>query len=400
MSRELTDWITTYLKYTENSEPPRSYHIWTAISLIAAALQRKVYMKWGFDKIFPNMYIVLVGPSGKCRKGTAMNIGKEILKDVGVPMTSESVTREALIRAMQRSTDNYQERSSGRIVFHCSLTCHSDELSVFLGQNDVKFLSTLTDWYDSRDIWRYETKGGGTDEIKGVCFNLLGATAPDWFQSILPQEAIGGGFTSRVIFVSEEDKEKTVAEHILTDEEKRMREALRRDLERISILAGEVTFSKEAKAAYVDWYTEEEKKIEAGQFPVADQRFAGYSTRRATHIKKLSMILSMSRDDSMEIQLEDFERAKSVLTAVERKMHNTFGGLGQAQYSEITEKVLTFLTAVKTIKRSDLMKRFYRDMDTETLKVVENVLVSMKVMRVKLLPEQNDAIYEFRGPEK
>lgn len=399
MPRELTDWLSTYIKYTENSEPPKSYHIWCGLSMLAAAVQRKIYMKWGYDNIYSNLYVVLVGPSGRCRKGTAMNMGKDILKDSGIPITSESVTCEALIRAMKNATTNFQDPDTGEIKFHCSLTCMSDELSVFLGQNDIKFIATLTDWYDSKDIWRYETKGAGKDEINGVCFNLLGATAADWFQSILPQEAIGGGFTSRIIFVVEEDKKQTVALPTLTEEEIKMRGALTRDLEKISTLVGQVKFNKDAFAAYDRWYTTEDRNMRAGKFPIADTRFAGYCDRRATHVRKISTLISLSRSDSFIITKADFDRSLSILQAAEMKMHRAFGGLGQAKYSDVTEKVLMFLMSMGVIKRSQLMKRFYRDMDTMTLEIVEKVLLQMKVVKITHNIDENDTTYTYIGPK-
>ena len=91
-SRYYNDFLSAYLAYTNNTEPPTSYHTWTALSMIAAALQRRVYIKWGYETIYPNMYIVLVGPSGKCRKGTAMNVGKDLLKDLaGISVASDQI---------------------------------------------------------------------------------------------------------------------------------------------------------------------------------------------------------------------------------------------------------------------------------------------------------------------
>ena len=79
MSRVIKgDWISAYLKYTEETESPVSYHTWTAVSMIAGALQRKCYMQWGLETIYPNMYIVLVGSAGRSRKSLAINIGEEI----------------------------------------------------------------------------------------------------------------------------------------------------------------------------------------------------------------------------------------------------------------------------------------------------------------------------------
>ncbi len=399
-SRELSDWLTAYLKYTDNTEPPKSYHIWTGISILAGALQRKVYCRWGFETIYCNMYIVLIGPSGRCRKGTAMTLGHDILKEVGIPLTAESITREALIRAMDNAVTNFTDPTDNTIKFHCSLTTFSEELSVFLGQNDIRFLADLTNWYDSRDSWKYETKNKGTDKIQGVCYNLLGGTAPDWLQSILPQEAVGGGFTSRIIFVVEEQKKQTIIEPIMTQEEINLRGILIKDLSRISTMAGCFTFTKEAKKLYGDWYALQDKLAAKGIYPIEDPRFSGYCDRRATHIKKLAMILSASRSHEREIDLSDMERAKSILEAAEVNMHKTFGGLGKSKYSDAVEMVLDYLIIRKEIKRSELLTMFRRDLDPPTLKVVEEVLTQMKVMKLTIVPGvEDERIYTYCGPK-
>ena len=97
-TRQLGDWLTGYLEYTKDTEPPKSFHTWIGLSMIAGALQRKVHTRYGHAVIYPNLYIILVGKSGGARKGTAMKIGKDILKDVqGVELVAESITREKLI---------------------------------------------------------------------------------------------------------------------------------------------------------------------------------------------------------------------------------------------------------------------------------------------------------------
>ena len=89
MSRVIKgDWISAYLKYTEETESPVSYHTWTAVSMIAGALQRKCYMQWGLETIYPNMYIILVGSAGRTRKSLAINIGEEVFKGLDLPLTS------------------------------------------------------------------------------------------------------------------------------------------------------------------------------------------------------------------------------------------------------------------------------------------------------------------------
>lgn len=397
-SRYYSDFITAYLQYTENTEPAKSYHTWISVSLIAAALQRRTCIRWGLETIYPNMYIVLVGPSGKSRKGTALKIAKDLLKDLsGVSTTSESVTREALIRKMNSAITTYTDPQKRDIGFHCALTTLSPELSVFLGQNNVRFLADLTDWYDSNDEWTYETKGSGTDKIQGLCFNLLGATAPDWFSSILPQEAIGGGFTSRIIFVVEENKGKTVPKQELTPEIKEMRRRLFHDLEEITTISGEYQFDEKAEKHYIDWYVNEDKKIAAGHMPIEDQRFAGYCDRRATHIRKLSMIVSASQRNDLLITEPDVVRAIKMLTNIERNMHKAFSGLGQATYSDATERVITYIKSRGKVKRSELMNRFYRDVDAQVLKAIEEVMEYMKIVRIIRDLDSQETWYEYVG---
>lgn len=398
MARELKSWIDSYLQYTERSESPTSYHTWCGLSVIAGALQRRIYLKWGLGQvIFPNLYVVLIGPSGRTRKGVSIGIAKDFLKSVpGLSVAPESSSgRQAMILAMKRSSVNFKDPTDGKIKFHCSITAFSEELSVFLGQGDIAYLSNLTDWYDSKDDWEYETVGRGKDSLQGLCLNLMGATAPDWIQSMIPPEAVGGGFTSRVIFIVEEHKKQTVPEYIQTAQEVELKHKLTRDLERISKLSGEVAFSPEAKQLYIDWYTEEDAKLSDGKPAIEDTRFAGYCERRSTHIRKLMLICSASRSDDLIIREEDFHRAKKYLTEAEVKMGKTFGGFGKAKNSDVLESIKNYIEQMHITTSQTVMQKFYRDITPMELSVIEQTLIQMKLIKTKILIETGDKVYEW-----
>lgn len=402
MARELTNWLDKYLEYTDNSESPISYHTWCGLSVIAGALQRRVYLHWGLGRtIYPNLYCVLVGASGRTRKGVAIGVAKDLLKQVpGITVTPESSSgRQAMILAMKRALVNFQDPTDGKIKFHSAVTAFSEELSVFLGQGDIAYLSNLTDWYDSKDDWEYETVGRGKDTLQGLCLNLMGGTAPDWIQSMIPQEALGGGFTSRIIFIVEEAKRKIVPKYIPSREELEIKEVLVRDLERISMLAGEVTFTPEAEALYINWYIKQDTDLSAGKPVISDTRFAGYCERRATHLQKLMLLTSACRGDDLKINEDDFNRALKLLTNVEANMHKTFGGLGKSRTSEPTDQVISYIKTVGMTTRKLLMQKFYRDVDAQTLANVETTMLQMGVVKIKLLPDSGDKCYEWVGGE-
>jgi hypothetical protein len=239
----------------------------------------------------------------------------------------------------------------------------------------------------------------GKDSLQGLCLNLMGGTAPDWIQSMIPQEALGGGFTSRIIFIVEEKKRKLVPEYIPTKEEQELAEILLRDLERIAQLKGEITFTEPARKLYVDWYIDQDTALSAGRPPIADPRFAGYCERRATHLQKLMILCSASRGDDLQIFPEDFDQALKLLTDAELNMPKTFGGLGKSRYSDENDMVINYIRAVKTTTRKILLARFYRDIDANTLSQVESTLQQMGVLTVTLNPKEGDKLYRWIGED-
>ena len=358
MARKLDDWINSYIKFTENSEPPVSYQKWTAISLIASVLQRKCRLEWGPITFFPNMYIVLVGPSGRCRKGTAMGVGHNFLRKIGIPMAAEATTREALIKSLEESgsQDGFSVDEKGNMYDHASLSIFSPELTVFLGYNNLTLISDLTDWYDCREEWEYRTKNAGTNTIKNVYVNLIGATTPDLVRTALPQDAVGGGLSSRMIFVSEWERSKAVAFPFLTDEDLRLHEMLQHDLEEIYTMRGSFSITEEFKKVWLKWYLHQDQNPPFKDNP----KFEGYINRRGNHVLKLCMIFSASEDNELVLKSKHILRAIEELEEVEKKMPSVFFGHGTSDNADMTGRVLQTVTALgkKGLHMDQLMRTY------------------------------------------
>lgn len=378
--RALPDWIDGFMDYSDNSEPPQSFRLWSAISVLSATLQRKCCIEWGSITFFPNMYVVLVAPSGKARKGTAMSFASEMLEDLPLSLAAESITREALIRELVNATKCFQITTEDIPKTHSSLTVFAPELTVFLGYNNHALMSDLTDWYDCRTRWTYRTKNMGTDEIHGVYVTLFGATTPELLRTTLPLDAIGGGLTSRMIFVFEPKKGKIVPDPFLTNAELVLRQKLKADLERIHNLKGVFKVTKSFVERWTEWYISQEDNP-----PFNDHRFSGYIERRPNHVMKLSMIVNVSRSDKMVISKEDLERAIAILEFTERKMVQTFSGVGRATNADIMTRVMTELAMRKEMTMAKLQTMFYFDADKKTLEGVIETLKSMKFITSKFL---------------
>ena len=372
MPRALNDWIRNFELYTDNTEPPVLYRTWAAVSTIAAALQRKCCLPWGSLTFYPNFYIILVGPPA-ARKGTAMGPAQDFLYDLDIKMASEAITREALIRELKNANDNIIDPSTGTVSYHSSLTVFSPELTVFLGYNNPQLLSDLTDWFDCRKRWVYRTKTQGTDEIFGVFVNIFGATTPDLIRATMPLDAIGGGLTSRMIFVYEEGQGKIVPAPFFSPSERILRDKLQEDLERIYLLRGEFRPTEEFLEVWIDWYTKQGENP-----PFHDKRFDGYLARRPMHLIKLSMILNASRTDNMILESCDLENALHLLERTEIKMPKTFAGVGASSTGGILAQVMAEIGNRKIMTFSELLMLFHQDVDKRTLEAMIETLESMR----------------------
>ena len=352
-------------------------------------------MYWGHSKIYPNQYILLIGSSGRSRKGEALNRILDITSNTELNSVSSSITRESFISTFIESSEVVTNHETGEVESQCALFCVSEELAVLLGQKNTKFLADLTDWYDSRDSWSYRTMSRGSETIEGVCLNLLGASAPDWLSSIFPIEAIGGGFTSRCILVVERDKGKIIADPNLYPVDRDLQEDLIIDLQHIQTLTGEFRFSEEAHKDYVAWYTNQEENLKRGISPIHDPRFGGYVSRRATHVKKVGMVMSASRGDDLVINSSDFKRARVILENTEKKMASAFNTLGEAKFAKSSTDILNYIMSKGKVSRAVVMRNFYLDVDAWALEQIEVILTRMKVIKVLHNPTGDEVYYEY-----
>lgn len=390
--RNIPDWIEGYLAYTEDSEPPQLFKEWCAVSVIAAALQRKCRLEWGTTVFYPNLYIVLTAPAGKARKGTAMAPARKFIDRIGIPLAAEAVTREALIRTLKES-ESVLSTETG-IIVHSSLTVFSPELTVFLGYNNTQLMSDLTDWFDCSEKWVYRTKTAGTDDISGVFINLLGATTPDLIRSTLPLDAIGGGLTSRMIFVFEEKKGKIVPFPFVSEETRKLETKLYYDIECINMLQGQFKFTKEFLSHWGDWYTAQEGKNPFGAN--YNKAFDGYIERRPTQVLKLSMVMNASRTDEMVLDEPDLARAIDLLERTEKKMPRAFGGIGMSQNAQLTYAISELIArSPNGVTISDIMRAHTFNGTTSDISDALDILVQSKMIRID--QTNNGPLYRFNN---
>lgn len=395
-SRQCDNWIKEYMKYVEYTEPPLAFHKWTAVGSIASALQRRVYLRWGMEKIYPNLYIVLLGPAAQTRKSTALKIGEDLVKQINIPTIGQDNSPEAIIREIKGSCTSFDDGTAVRM--QSAMTCFASELAVFLGQQKSDLQAYLTDWWDSPDDWKRTTKHQGTDDITGMCFTLVGAMAPDWIPHVFTPESIGGGFTSRIVFVPESRKAKIIVNPNKCPPPNGRRDKLIHDLTRINDMAGAYKLSDDAEKFYENWYYKDDTAMQEGKFAVPDRAFHTYCGRRSVVLRKLSMCLAAAESSAMVIEEHHMQEALDMMLDVEARMPGIFAMVGRSSHARQMTMISTTIKSRGTIKRSQLLGELYQDITATDLDEVEKILEGMKSIKVSRLTDEADTQYTWIAP--
>jgi hypothetical protein len=198
----------------------------------------------------------------------------------------------------------------------------------------------------------------------------MGATTPAQLQASLPEGAIGSGFTSRVVFVFEEDKERIVIKPELTTYQERLGEDLLVDLGDIRNLHGEFQPTDDFEELYTKWRIESEDSV-----AFKDYRLEYYMQRRPTHLFKISMIFAASRGSEGDVTAQDLQRAIEALEEAEEKMPLVFSGVGTNPLAGPQMRILRMLRMRREIGLAELSEAMANDLSHTQLSEVMNSLV-------------------------
>lgn len=388
MSRILPNWLDSYVRLMENTEPAKLFDIWTGYSVIAAALRRKISLQLGRLMYFPNIYVVLVAEPGVARKTQAIKYGVNFLNTIPeIKMSSDSATKEAM-------TDDIESAGldalldNGDNLRHSSLNIISKEFESFLGQKkeNTRMLTTLTDLFDCPDNWKARTRHGTSNDIIRPWVNLLAATTPESLANSLPSSAVGGGLTSRILFVWADKKKKSVAIPFMTAEEVKLKDALEKDLFQISRMAGEYTMTSECVKNWTEWYNTYDED-ESGIRTCTDKSFSGWYSRKPTYIIKVAMLCAAAETNKLVLEWHHVEKAMREIKQIEYLMGSAFKAIGRSEVSGEVDAVFQIVKTFKVIEEKKLMKMIWKDIDTNKF---DNVMgTALKTGMVKR---------DFKGP--
>ncbi len=339
---------------TPKGEAPERFHFWTGVSAIGGALRRRVYIDEGHYRYYPNFYIMLVGPPGLIKKSTTINVGAGLLRDVpNIHIGADVSTWQSFVEEVAQSQDLFAEGTpSGTIdpldIEHtvtCAVTLTISEFGTFFDPDDRQMVNVMTELFDGKvnSAFVKRTKTQGTDTIMNPFVNLIAGTTPRWIHDNFKGRFGGWGLSSRIMFLHCDEKERHIAfpHKLWGNTYKHVMGEFLHDLTAISQLQGTFTLTDSAETFYEHWYRSHgERQTALNRHDHHDPWLEYYLARKADHVLKLSMVLSVSRSDTLIIDAADITDAVERCDEIELELSKVFNsGLSETREGKLNQDV-------------------------------------------------------------
>lgn len=438
-----------------NSPAPNSFIDFGFYYLIAAALQRRVWLGSESRPLFPNIYVMLVGRAG-IGKGIVIKPVSKILKyhkksllkhqeslkektelelaieklegatfdsgvkapskkreadDMLIPIAPDATTYEALCASLAGAfrAINFTRPDGKKGVYgHSSLAFTSEEAGALFRKKTEDVVNLLLQAYDCGDYTK-ETKTQGCDYIKKCCLNFLAGTTPDFMQQIFNDDLINQGFSSRTFFIFAINNRKYVWQ---TGEETEEQKQAERDLIahvlNLTKLYGQMSFDAEANEYLRNWWEQEQVENLMTWRKNVSNKLDAYYARKDIHFKKMCIIIHLSEISidpnnlaatDMVIKMPTVIRVKTILEEAEASMHYALQLSSNNPLAPVTRKVIKHLEGLKQsgAELIDLLREFWDDLPTGEmdLRTILTYLIGVGTVVEEQEPENGKRYYRI-----
>lgn len=373
-----------YFELSEVTEPSKTLHRWCCLSLLAGVVGTNIYIKHGNTKLYPNLYVVLLGTLSS-KYQAAIELVKAVYtastKDVLVGDATaiwtrlEEVQPQGLIAAMMMGDEVEEEPT-----FANGITTISKAMEVF--QDGWDFNGLLTAQGQKKKPVPFLTPR----------LNLLMSTTPDIFAQTFPANNVNTHLLSQLIVVNGGNPRKKIAWPLPYNVE--LLKRLKEELHKVGKLRGEMTFSDDAKkfltVSYNNW------------IPISDSRLMAYASKRQLQLIKIAMLVA-AENYTLHIGKTHVVTAAKILAFAEAQMPVALGEYGIDRQSHIRGRIMHLLNSrfPETSTMGDIYKAVQQDVKnyTEVADLVNSLILAGKIVasRASFAPVNQTGFTEQEG---
>lgn len=344
-----------YMKAIGRTPIPEKFHRWSALSLVASVLENRVVVMHHKAALNPNLYVLLVGPSG-CGKGTAMDFAMarwHALYGGEGRLLRGGLTKQRLLDVLGGRTTSV---ANGQAKVEAAVAnphpwIVSPELYNALGSGGPvaeAFIANLTDLYTSSVVPITEgTRRWGDVTISGHCINWLAGSTSQWLRRSLSPDAILSGFFGRVVAIEGSYAGKWAASQYPANYDDLI-DQLHVHLTRMSVLSGECIVTSEAQDVREQWLENRE---------VPDDEFLRPAYQRDDDLLlKLAVVLCAGESDELIIHRRHVARARTLVAEARASLPMLVNLAHTTSQSDAMGAVITLMKRSGYVTHAHLLK--------------------------------------------
>jgi hypothetical protein len=358
--------LRDYLEYSTGNEAPEMFHVWGGYVALSAAISRRVWLPFEDTEIFPNLYVMFVGPAGNGKTWAMRKVKRVLVELPDIPISGSVETPPGLWRFMngnQRSDPPIESPVAfptrwpdGHLREVHPMTIIANEFINFISVDDKGWINALNDIYDE-DIYRYRTKNQGEDILVGPYIVLLGALTNEVASDLQKAHIISTGLARRTLFqYGERQWDNPHPKPTFDEHQRAARDRCIKHLRRLQKVGGAFYWSEEVNEWWNEWYCA--YLVEVPKQPPAIQ---SWYASKSIQVLKLAMLTCLSEDLQLRLEVPHFECALAYLAEMERDLFRIFGSAGRNELAGVAIKIGEYIEAQnEPVSLRDLRTNFFQ----------------------------------------
>lgn len=388
---QTSNFVRLYLYHTGKTEIPDAYHLWSCLSLISACVADRVwYRKMADSRLFPNLYVMLVGAPGG-GKGTAINTAAKFVvnNQQKVQPYIGNITKQALIDELSQR----QKKDSPMNLWLISPELGDDIPPGPLGEELLRFITKIYEADFPLPI-KERTRLHGLHEIRCPCMNWLAGTNEMWLTLSLPKYAIAGGTFARIVAVKGDyDPEYRIYRPTYPNDREEIVEHLHERAKILSHITGEFQLSPEAAQIGEQWYMNRKTPDDDAVLPSWK--------RQDDFVLKLSMLFALADDNyDFIIRPEHLARAQVLIREVQKDLPELVTFANATPDTKALDLIGKAIKRAGKIPRFILMRKVSKHVNKFKLDEAIETLIQQKDVIREPSPTGQGVVYAWKSARR